>query len=178
MVKHFACSHIAPLANAPCPKMGLFVVLYEHCPNLGSCPPHRQSKLDQIFHFSLRFTTSFSGPGLIRIYSFPKLSQESKCFWSLDDDVCYDVEAHVIASLEESFCNVPSAFDIVLPKTKFSNVLLCSSVHPFIGGFILLTFSSLTLTQPDPCRWHTADVRFHCTIVTWKSQFSIQWFPK
>ena len=69
-----------------------------------------------------------------------------------DAGVGYYVEAHVIAPLEERFCNVPSAYDIVLPKKKLSNVLLCSSVHPFIGGFILLTFSSLTLTQPDPCR--------------------------
>ena len=28
MVKHFACSYLAPLADAPCTKMGSFVVLY------------------------------------------------------------------------------------------------------------------------------------------------------
>ena len=63
----------------------------------------------------------------------------------MDDDVCYDVEAHVIASLEERFCNFPSAFDIVLPKTKISNVLLGrrmqrSSIHGwlhFVDFFLL-----------------------------------------
>ena len=64
---------------------------------------------------------------------------------------------------EERFCNLTSLVLLTLFFQRQKSPMCClegeCSVHPFMGGFILLTFSSLILTQPDPCRWHTADVR-------------------
>ena len=81
------------------------------------------------------------------------------------------------------------SFDHLFPSRHISDLVpsmrngLISSLFPFLLVPLLPTPSLAPVPRCGPliiinkvALLH--DKVFHCTIVTWKSQFSIQWFPK